>query len=244
MPSIVPISESFGNLSCYQDPVDSRILKEGSLADTSGMTVAKCADAASYHRYIGVEYAEECYPGDAISNTASSDQCNMACSGPATSVCGGSGAILVYQNADWEPPYSKEQISGCIKDSGSIMADLKSQTNAWYMALKRATKRNNIFRRDDIELQTLLSGVQLHCNDASSSTLIYSSRCLLMSFFDFFLHRHDPNISRVADQRTVSTPFHLSVARFSYSCKSHKPTSRDSRTLVSISLRLRCRVAG
>jgi hypothetical protein len=136
------------------------------------MTVAKCADAAGYHQYIGVEYAEECYWGDVLSNTVLSNQCNMACSGSSTSICGGGGAILVYKNADWEPPYSKEQILGYIQEFGSIMADLESQTNRWYTAMKSATKRNSISKRGDIELQALLSGVQVRCDNASMATLL------------------------------------------------------------------------
>ena len=73
-------------------------------ATTAGddMTVEKCASFCSGKGYTlaGLEYSGECYCGNELSNGASldktSDQCNMKCSGDASTVCGGPDAISLF----------------------------------------------------------------------------------------------------------------------------------------------------
>lgn len=70
------------------------------------LTIEKCANECSSFQYFGVEYGRECYCGNSLSISSSSapeTDCNVACGGNSTEVCGGGNRLSVYaKNASQE----------------------------------------------------------------------------------------------------------------------------------------------
>ncbi|KAI8811480.1 WSC domain-containing protein, partial [Cladochytrium replicatum] len=83
---------------CYSDQILWRTL---TAKYTSGsMTVEKCSDYCKGYKYFGVEYGNECYCGDQLSNGGSAmdaSGCNMKCSGNSGQFCGGSNRLGMYE---------------------------------------------------------------------------------------------------------------------------------------------------
>ncbi|KAI8811928.1 WSC domain-containing protein, partial [Cladochytrium replicatum] len=83
---------------CYSDQILWRTL---TAKYTSGsMTVEKCSDNCKGYKFFGVEYGNECYCGDTLSNGGTSmdaSGCNMKCSGNSGQFCGGSNRLGLYE---------------------------------------------------------------------------------------------------------------------------------------------------
>ena len=64
------------------------------------MTVQKCASFCVGYKYMGVEYSSECYCANTIASGAvlATSGCSMACSGDATSLCGGPNRLNFYSS--------------------------------------------------------------------------------------------------------------------------------------------------
>lgn len=91
------ITPQWTSLGCYSDSVQTRTLKQGMpvIGGAANMTQENCQDACAAGSYTlaGVEYAQECYCGNAIQAPGGpapdgDAQCNMACNGNANEVCG------------------------------------------------------------------------------------------------------------------------------------------------------------
>ncbi|KAG8775809.1 hypothetical protein FRC15_000307, partial [Serendipita sp. 397] len=94
-----------------------------------GLTAPQCMDACFQqgYEYAGVEYGDECYCGRSIgsSGTVATDGCTMACSGDATTLCGGPNRLNVYRytNSDLSTAptvletYKDWSSKGCYVDS-------------------------------------------------------------------------------------------------------------------------------
>ncbi|PIL30122.1 hypothetical protein GSI_07699 [Ganoderma sinense ZZ0214-1] len=101
----VPLPDGWSALGCRQDDVSGRTLNVDAFT-SDNMTVAGCiAHCASFgHPIAGVEYARECYCGSAFVNgggaVLSDAVCDMACSGDATTLCGGPGALSAFQTTN------------------------------------------------------------------------------------------------------------------------------------------------
>jgi hypothetical protein len=91
----------------YAEPSGgSRALNKSRTA-TPDMTPAACFNICglSGFRYAGLEYGEECWCGNRVSNAAApvdASCCNMNCSGDATQTCGGPEALSLY-NGTYNP---------------------------------------------------------------------------------------------------------------------------------------------
>ncbi|KAF8878018.1 WSC domain-containing protein [Gymnopilus junonius] len=116
-------------VGCYSDSTASRTLRVASYTDVTGMTIESClafCTPAGY-KYAGVEFSRECYCDNVIQSPGapiSSNSCNMACTGDADEICGGSGAINVFQsNPCVYPNYCSAngtfQYTGCYQDGVS-----------------------------------------------------------------------------------------------------------------------------
>ncbi|MCJ1410361.1 hypothetical protein MMC19_004446 [Ptychographa xylographoides] len=94
------------SLGCYAEGANGRTLTTG-MATTGGtgaLTVALCTSAchAANYIYAGVEYAGECYCGNAFSNGGGPAPdglagCNMVCNGNSSEYCGGPNRLDMYQ---------------------------------------------------------------------------------------------------------------------------------------------------
>lgn len=87
-------------MGCWQE-VSGRLLSKVQTSSSSQTLESCTALCQSYGFHVaGAEYGSECYCGnyDAPSNALSSGQCNMACAGDTTEICGGPNAINVFYN--------------------------------------------------------------------------------------------------------------------------------------------------
>ncbi|KAL8673659.1 MAG: hypothetical protein Q9168_001914 [Polycauliona sp. 1 TL-2023] len=86
--------------ACYVDNANGRILINAQTASTS-QTNEKCIAAcqAAGYTVAGMEFANECYCGNALINgpaVAAESQCNSACSGNAAEQCGGANRMTIF----------------------------------------------------------------------------------------------------------------------------------------------------
>ncbi|KAL8689037.1 MAG: hypothetical protein Q9218_005195 [Villophora microphyllina] len=96
----------YGFLGCYNEVENGRALTD-LMNPISGdkVSIENCAAACSAYTYFGVEYAAECYCGNAIQAgsalVAGSDpsvtQCNMPCNANQTEYCGGPARLNMYK---------------------------------------------------------------------------------------------------------------------------------------------------
>lgn len=87
---------------CWTETAGVRALDGPMGFSATAMTVAECGDYClnSGYLWFGLEYAQECYCGSALSVNSTSvlpAECNMACSGNVAETCGGSNRLSVYQ---------------------------------------------------------------------------------------------------------------------------------------------------
>jgi len=107
-PTVVASDDGYNFQFCAIEPFENgvpngRALVGDSFSDPS-MTVDLCGDFCSNLNYtlFGVEYADECYCGNSFATGTTLDvnnDCNMACAGDNTELCGGAGAMNVYEVA-------------------------------------------------------------------------------------------------------------------------------------------------
>lgn len=117
------------SLGCVTDPFPStpRVLSGPQLYSSTAMTTASCAAFCSSYALFGLEYASQCFCGNALSASsanASASACNMPCTGDSSSTCGGPNALNLYANKLYTAPSSPGvppgwQYSGCVSDSVS-----------------------------------------------------------------------------------------------------------------------------
>lgn len=88
---------------CYSEPSGGRALQSYSFTNTTAMTAELCVNscAAKGFSYAGMEYAQECYCGNAIIGgaSASTADCSMPCVGNKYEFCGAGNRLDVYFNA-------------------------------------------------------------------------------------------------------------------------------------------------
>ncbi|OAF57262.1 hypothetical protein VC83_04669 [Pseudogymnoascus destructans] len=89
---------------CYTDNVAARSLPQGvAVAGNAAMTITLCLTAcqAAGYRIAGLEYASQCYCGNAFANGGAlapdgNAQCNMPCDGNPAETCGGPDRLNVF----------------------------------------------------------------------------------------------------------------------------------------------------
>ncbi|KAK8869788.1 hypothetical protein IAR55_000356 [Kwoniella newhampshirensis] len=95
------VVNNFAASGCIQE-VSGRALSGASKVNDN-MTIEICTSFCSSagYKYAGVEYGTECYCGHSFANGASilsrSNQCNMACGGSSSDICGGPNAISLWK---------------------------------------------------------------------------------------------------------------------------------------------------
>jgi hypothetical protein len=89
---------------CHSESSSGRALSGSSYSDGKNMTLENCAAFCNGYKYFGIEYSAECYCGSYFgsgSAVIADSSCPMTCSGNPLELCGGSGALSVYQlNSD------------------------------------------------------------------------------------------------------------------------------------------------
>lgn len=98
---------------CYEDNVNNQRTLFWQLTFPGTMTPEQCLSKCASFGYAaaGLEYGDECYCGDPIDiGTAGStvrpeEECNVACAGDASSICGGGSRLSIYFWTGTEPLY-------------------------------------------------------------------------------------------------------------------------------------------
>ncbi|KAG8847181.1 hypothetical protein FRB91_012037 [Serendipita sp. 411] len=105
--SVLNSYKGYSKTQCWQDHASRRLLKQSPATPISydSMTVQKCIDgcAAAGFSSAGVEYGGECYCDNVTYPPGQSQdmsECNMACTGDASEICGGPDRILIYYKPD------------------------------------------------------------------------------------------------------------------------------------------------
>lgn len=82
---------------CLTDGVNGRLLNGASMTSDT-LTPLSCTNFCKEKGFTGagMEYANQCYCGTVPSNATTSSNCNMACSGDQTALCGGGNALTIY----------------------------------------------------------------------------------------------------------------------------------------------------
>lgn len=101
VPQTSGLPDGWSYTDCFADSIDSRLFPVE--IDQASATASSCIAYCSGQSYsaAGIEYSNQCFCGstqDLTKSTASrSTQCSMTCAGNSSSICGGPGAITVYQ---------------------------------------------------------------------------------------------------------------------------------------------------
>ncbi|KAK6337153.1 hypothetical protein TWF718_009937 [Orbilia javanica] len=122
---------------CYTDSVESRGLEHGTT--DSAMTIQKCLQFAAGFKYAAVQYHNECFWGNVLKSSsvpAASGECDAACAGDNSQMCGGGNRLSLYVNGNYQEPQVPEEpdvpaihegndawsLVGCRTDSASNRA--------------------------------------------------------------------------------------------------------------------------
>ncbi|KAF8259546.1 copper radical oxidase [Lactarius quietus] len=97
------------SLGCYSDNVNGRALTAASYTSATDMTVENCVNYCNGQNFIyaGIEYAQECYCGDVItdgSTSVASSDCSFACTGNPSETCGAGNRLNMYTSGATPPP--------------------------------------------------------------------------------------------------------------------------------------------
>ncbi|KAH7329732.1 peptidase S8/S53 domain-containing protein [Stachybotrys elegans] len=118
-PSVVPSIGSFTEIGCFFDSTTTRVLQGDEKDDGSGMTVKECVDFAKSGgwKFAGVEFGSQCFVGDQLvdSQKANDGDCNQACAGDPTEVCGQGNRITIYQDSSFDSP-TVEDVQKALQD--------------------------------------------------------------------------------------------------------------------------------
>ena len=109
------IRPGYTYLGCANEGTNGRALSKAATA-SSTMTPNVCQDYCTSKGYplSGSEYSTECYCGNVLENGSSiggSTRCTMPCGGSPSAICGGPGALSVYNNTAITPPKQPIMIS-------------------------------------------------------------------------------------------------------------------------------------
>ncbi|KAG7290140.1 hypothetical protein NEMBOFW57_000137 [Staphylotrichum longicolle] len=105
--ALVPATLAQTYYGCYTE-VPARALTGHSVIDYTGMTIADCESNCTTLGFTiwGLEYSGECYCGDSLAQgsfPAFSTDCNMACAGDPTAICGGPNRLSLYGSSTTPP---------------------------------------------------------------------------------------------------------------------------------------------
>lgn len=128
-------SNGWASIGCFSDSVQARTLTyaQGVPNGPGGMTVEQCTSACQLGGYslAGVEYAQECYCGNALSSGGAKEPdmsgCNMPCAGNVSEYCGGSNRINIY---DFNNAYPTSAIPTIGAPTTSSTAPPSASTSA------------------------------------------------------------------------------------------------------------------
>ena len=128
-PVAVQTAGVFTHQGCYTEGNGVRALGATNTA-SNAMTVQKCATFCSGYKYMGVEYASECFCANTIGAGAvlTTSGCSMACSGDGTSLCGGPNRLNFYLNTGGSSSTSSSISQSSTSQSSTSSTSTSSST--------------------------------------------------------------------------------------------------------------------
>lgn len=165
---------------CWAEPAEGRALAAKSTA-ADDMTQEVCATFCAAYPYFGTQWGRECWCGTEPSGgaLAPSGECDYACAGDATQLCGGSRRLSLYHNAALTGPQQPATVGnygfeGCVTDSQGVR-----------------TLTGDLLRSDDMTLQICANfcggytyfgteyGTECWCGNtlAAGATTVDASEC-------------------------------------------------------------------
>ncbi|KAI2083645.1 hypothetical protein LOZ35_006849, partial [Ophidiomyces ophidiicola] len=125
-----PLPPSYTFEGCFTDSVGARALTGGASVDAQ-MTIARCAASCAAFQFFGLEYATECFCGNArapASTPVAAAECNMPCGGDRSQTCGAANRLSLYRHTAWRPATAPAVVAGtyahrgCFNDSAATRA--------------------------------------------------------------------------------------------------------------------------
>ncbi|KAK4540919.1 hypothetical protein LTR36_008427 [Oleoguttula mirabilis] len=136
-PYTLPAAFAANYLGCYTDNSNTGRTLTGVSISLPNMTIAYCAqhcNSAGPHgtgyQYYGLEFASQCYCGNAISTASSlltaltspsNSSCQDRCVGSEPEICGGGGVLSMYNNTGFVAPAIKPSVGKYL--SGQCLLD-------------------------------------------------------------------------------------------------------------------------
>ena len=119
LPTATPSSVAgFDYIRCQKEAEAGRRALTGKATAAGDMTHEACAAFCSGYRYMGVQYAAECFCGQSLDETSvpadAESECGMTCSGNTAQLCGGPARLSLFesQNAASHPANVTAPASG------------------------------------------------------------------------------------------------------------------------------------
>ncbi|KAI1964730.1 hypothetical protein LOZ58_001418 [Ophidiomyces ophidiicola] len=115
---------------CFTDSLAARALTGAASVDPQ-MTIARCAASCAAFQFFGLEYATECFCGNArapSSTPVAATECNMPCGGDRSQTCGAANRLSLYRHTAWQPAGAPAVVAGsyahrgCFNDSAATRA--------------------------------------------------------------------------------------------------------------------------
>ncbi|KAF9450512.1 glycoside hydrolase family 71 protein [Macrolepiota fuliginosa MF-IS2] len=131
LPSPTSTGVSWNYYGCTEEgTTGSRRALTGTSYSRPDMTPETCQGLCAGYSFAGVEYGQECYCGNSLTNNGASgipvstDRCSQPCAGDSSKTCGGEWTLSVYMtsNTTSSPPPnipSEWNVLGCYADSAS-----------------------------------------------------------------------------------------------------------------------------
>ncbi|THH32096.1 hypothetical protein EUX98_g2099 [Antrodiella citrinella] len=102
-----PLLAGWTNVGCIAEATNARALTSATYTDAVGMTLNTCAAfcGSKGFSYAGIEWSQECYCGNSLSNgattnTVPAEQCSNACAGNQYMTCGGPQRLTLLFNGN------------------------------------------------------------------------------------------------------------------------------------------------
>ncbi len=93
------------------------------------MTAVKCAANCEGYKYFGTQWSRECYCGNvAPPLEAAASECNMACSGDASQICGAGMRLSVYGPVRTATPPVDDHVNPASTGDGNRLTVYKKET--------------------------------------------------------------------------------------------------------------------
>lgn len=96
-PTPTPTPATYQALGCFKDQQNRDL--SGDFMSSDRMTTQACISACADKgfAFAGTQYSEQCFCGDTYGRYGPATNCDMACSGNASEICGGTWANSIYR---------------------------------------------------------------------------------------------------------------------------------------------------